>query len=92
MSVIETVVKEVIQEVEDNVEAVLLLRLSLWRATGKTLRISLQGDPGQIDQEVTEADSSEGKEEDNSAEWLQKIQIVIQLKVLVCLQIIQQLH
>ena len=41
--------------------SVRLLHLSLWTATQKTLHISLPGDPGQIDQEVTEVDSNAGK-------------------------------
>ena len=43
--------------------SVRLLHLSLWTATQKTLHISLPGDPGQIDQEVTEVDSNAGKVE-----------------------------
>ena len=45
--------------------SVRLLHLSLWTATQKTLHISLPGDLGQIDQEVTEVDSNAGKSEKN---------------------------
>ena len=46
--------------------SVRLLHLSLWTATQKTLHISLPGDPGQIDQEVTEVDSNAGKSKKNN--------------------------
>lgn len=88
-SVTETAKEAILGLVETSGEAVRLLHLSLWTATQKTLHISLPGDLGQIDQEVTEVDSNADKEEGSNAEWHQKIPILIHLKVLVVLQIIQ---
>jgi hypothetical protein len=85
----ETAKEAIPGQVETSGEAVRLLHLSLWTATQKTLHISLPGDPGQIDQEVTEVDSNADKEEGSNAEWHQKIPIVIHLKVLVVLQTTQ---